>query len=302
MADLKHILTPDLFHFMVDSRIPFPKNAPLDFAEVSRDFNSAGDFKGRIQEGVWPILKALSKVGLEKMPDMMDFLPPPSDPDFPLQCLGLQLVLDQAPRALCSNGSTDGRYVADHFDRVAQRLADAWLALPAAQRPDSWVRWKKSGEGATLDYWILLRIWIAAPLVHCPTVASQERAVAFHEETRAVVEHATGQRDPYRAEREETLSDVYGFPRMIKQGPPADGRVTAATWSWWMLKLMDVHKPIIDRYGRYPYQNAIRGLDSTEEERAWIEKTEHFAEAPEHVARKVKEDVVEGRWTPLGGS
>ncbi|KAJ7452067.1 hypothetical protein B0H11DRAFT_2074105 [Mycena galericulata] len=69
-----------------------------------------------------------------------------------------------------------------------------------------------------------------------------------------------------------------------------------------MLKLMDVHKPIIDRYGRYPYQNAIRGLESTEEEKAYIEKTGHFGEVPEHIARKVKEDVVEGRWTPLGGS
>ncbi|KAJ7224060.1 hypothetical protein GGX14DRAFT_648248 [Mycena pura] len=296
-ADLKHILTAELFHFMVDCRIPFSKTEPIDF--VSRNFMSP-DFKDKCQERAWPVLLALSRIGLENMPDMMDFLPPPTDPDFPIQCLGLQLILDQAPRALCTTASTDGRYVNSYFDLIAQRLVGTWLALPAAQRPDSWANRKGS---MSLDYWILLRLWQGAPLVHNGTVESQERAVAFSEETRVVVEQMTGQRDPNRADRDTIFSDIYAFPRMLRdKGAPVGERVTAATWCWWMLKLMDVHKPIIDRFGRYPYQNAIKGLESTEKEKEWIEKTDHFAEAPPDVAKKVKEDIAQGRWTPLGGS
>ncbi|KAF3766457.1 hypothetical protein M406DRAFT_256109 [Cryphonectria parasitica EP155] len=67
-----------------------------------------------------------------------------------------------------------------------------------------------------------------------------------------------------------------------------------------MIEVIEVHKPIIDRYGRYPYRNAIEGRKSTEEELEWIEKTDHFAEAPPAVAERVREDVKAGRWTPLG--
>ncbi|KAF7369285.1 hypothetical protein MVEN_00256300 [Mycena venus] len=296
--DLKRILTADLFHFMVECRIPFSKAEPLDFVEVGRDFMS-GDFADRCQERAWLALLALSRVGLENIPDMMDFLPPPADPDFPVQCLGLQLVLDQAPRSLCSVNSTDGRYVNSYFDPIAQRLVDTWVSLPAKQRPDSWANRKDS---MSLDYWILLRLWLGAPLVHNGTVESQKRALAFTEETRTVVEQLTEQDDPNRADRDTILSDVYAFPRIImEEGAPVGEGVNVATWSWWALKLMDVHKPIVDRFGRYPYQNAIRGLESTEKEKEWIEKTNHFAEAPPDVAKKVKEDIAQGRWTPLGG-
>ncbi|KAJ6482596.1 hypothetical protein C8R45DRAFT_1215352 [Mycena sanguinolenta] len=237
-ANLKDTLTADLFHFVVDCRIPFSKTEPLDFVQVGQNIFASEYFGKKIQDRVWPVLKTLSRIGLDNMPDMMDFLPPPTDPDFATQCLGLQLILDQAPRALCSSESTDGRYVNSYFDPISQRLVDTWLPLPAHLRPDSWTNRK---DDMSLDYWILLR-------------------------------------------------------------PPSGEGVTATTWSWWMLMLMDVHKPIIDRFGRYPYRNAIEGLDSTDEELEWIRKTDHFGEAPPDVAQKVKKDIAHGRWTPLGGS
>ncbi|KAJ7361301.1 hypothetical protein DFH08DRAFT_843707 [Mycena albidolilacea] len=298
MVDVKHILTADLFHFMVDCRIPFAQTEPVDFVQASWDFMTPA-FENKCRERAWPVLLELSRIGLDNMPDMMDFLPPPTDPDFAIQCLGLQIVLDQAPRALCSSGSTDGRYVNSYFDLISQRLTAAWLALPAAQRPDSWANRKGT---MSFDYWILFRLWMGAPIAHNGTVKSQKRAAAFTEETRAVVEEVTGLRDPNRDDRDTIFSDVYAFPRMISEGPPVDEEVTAAIWSWWILKLMDVHKPIVDRFGRYPYRNAIRGLKSTDEEKEWIEKTDHFGEAPPEVAKKVKEDIAQGRWTPLGGS
>lgn len=294
--DLRSILTPSLFQTIVEDGVPFSKTEPLDFNEVGRFMFTGTPPKS--DEHTLSVLKTLSKIGLDNMPDMMEFLPPPSSPDFPTQCLGLQMLLDQAPRRLCSHKSVDGRWTNSYFDPISYKLARAWLALPLELRPDTWARWK--GCGASLDYWIVLRLCWGAPLLHNPTREGQEVGLRFTEETRATVEQATGLTDPNRRDRESILSDVYGFQRVFSAGPPRGDDVTAASWCFWLAKLMDVHKPIIDRFGRYPYRNAVQGVESTEEEEKWLEETHHFGEAPPDVARRIREDVEAGRWTPLG--
>ena len=64
--------------------------------------------------------------------------------------------------------------------------------------------------------------------------------------------------------------------------------------------LMDIHKPIIDVFGRYPYLNAVLGRQSSEDEESWIDMMGHFGEADADVAKRVREDIKLGRWTPLG--
>lgn len=290
-TDLKSILTPSLFQSLAESGIPFSKTEPLDFNEVGRHI-----FMGEppTPDPAWPALKILSEIGLDNMPDMMEFLPPPTSPKFPIQCLGLQMLLDQGPRRL---KGVDGRWTNSYFDPVSHKLARSWYSLPPEQRPDTWTRWKGT---ATLDYWIVLRLCFGAPLVHNGTREGQEIGLRYTEETRATVEQETGQTDPNRQDRDSILSDVYGFQRLFSAGPPQGDDVTAASWGFWLTKLMDVHKPIIDRFGRYPYRNAVQGLISTEEEKKWLEETHHFGEAPPDVAKRVREDVEAGRWTPLG--
>lgn len=41
------------------------------------------------------------------------------------------------------------------------------------------------------------------------------------------------------------------------------------------LKYENLHKDIIDRFGRYPHRNEIIGRESTEEERVYLSNTEH---------------------------
>lgn len=304
---LKSLITPSLLNLIVENRIPFPTNQPLNFTEVARTFFAADPARAAsFQKAAWPPLLALSKVGLDNMPNLMDFLPPPPSPSFPKQCLGLQLLVDQGPRALCAG--VDKRWQTGYFDIVAQRLAAAWLALPAHERPDSLTRWTTTtgdGGGAaatttTFDYWLYARLWFGAPFVHSESAEHQLVAVEFTEATRSAVEAASGMRDPWRERREEVLGDVYGFPRVVEAGPPEGPEVSREEWCWWYGMLMDIHKPIIDRFGRYPYNNAAQGRESTDEELQWIEKTGHFAEASAEVAKQIKEDVVAGIWKPLG--
>ncbi|RYP17880.1 hypothetical protein DL765_004278 [Monosporascus sp. GIB2] len=292
-TDLKALRDQSLFEYVVMNAIPFSKTEPIDFNEVGRImFKSGTDPKFR--ERVWPVLRNISNVGLENVPDMMGFLPLPSDPEFPAQCLGLQMLLDQGPRLLCKD--IDGRWTNSYFDQISYKLATGWLSLPLEQRPDTWARWR---DLVSLDYWITLRFKFGAPFVHNDTRQGQMLAEQFTEETRATVEQVTGQADPNRRDRESILTDIYGLERMVTAGAPQGDDITAASWCFWMGKLMDVHKAIVDRFGRYPYRNAIQGLESTEDEKRWLEETNHFGEAPPDVARRVREDVEAGRWTPL---
>jgi len=295
-GDLKELLSPSLLWFIVEKRLPYSKTDPIDFAEFGRSiFLEAGNFSSLVRDSVWPVLTALSNIGLDNMPDLSRCLPPPSDPSYPEQCLGLQLLLDHCPRMLLRG--VDQRWTHAYFGLVSQRLARTWHALPPHERPDSWARWRKT---VSLDYWIAVRFWLATPFVHSELADDQEISVEFTEETRVVVERESGIEDPYRAQRKAILADLYGFPRVHHAGPPQGEGVTRESWTFWMTMLMDIHKPIIDRYGRYPYRNAICGRDSTTEEREWAKNTGHFAEASEEVARKIKQDVEQGRWTPLG--
>ncbi|KAH8896386.1 hypothetical protein GQ53DRAFT_852573 [Thozetella sp. PMI_491] len=294
-GELREVLTPGLFLLIVHTRLPYPKRDPIDFAKFGQAIFLEDDFSPIVEDKVWPALLLLSKVGLDNMPDLSEYLPPPTDPSYPEQCLGLELLLDHCPRLMFVG--VDERWTYGYFSQVSKRLANKWYALPEAQRPDSWERWQ---QGAGLDYWIGARFWLGTPFVHSESRETHKIAVKFTATTRSVVESVTGQKNPYRSKREEILADLYGFPRVYKQGPPQGDGVTRESWTFWMGMLMDIHEPIIARYGRYPYLNAIRGKESTEGEKDWANKTNHYGAAKKDVAKKIKEDVKLGRWRPLG--
>ncbi|KAK3390168.1 hypothetical protein B0H63DRAFT_519403 [Podospora didyma] len=296
-GELRDILTPSLFSHIVKHRLPYAKDKPINFSHFGRDIFLQNRVGPLVKEQAWPALIALSKIGLDHMPDLSTYLPAPSDPTYPEQVLGLQLLLDHCTRVLFRG--VDHRYTNAYFNVLSERLAKTWLSLPADQRPDSWERWHHD-LGADLDYWIGVRFWFGTPFVHSELLANQEIALAYTEETRSVVERVSGQTDPYRASRDAILADLHGFPREYRKGPPQGDDVTRESWTFWMGMLMDIHKPIIDRFGRYPSRNAITGRESTAEELTWIEDTGSFGQANEETARKIKEDVKLGRWRPLG--
>ena len=69
-----------------------------------------------------------------------------------------------------------------------------------------------------------------------------------------------------------------------------------------MWTVLDVHKPIIEKYGWYPYSDASRGIKSTDEERQYsIDFWGGVDRSKTEVAARLRDDVMNGRWTPLGG-
>jgi hypothetical protein len=101
--------------------------------------------------------------------------------------------------------------------------------------------------------------------------------------------------------RKELDKDVYAFSKVFKEFP-SHPNVKMEEFVFWFLRLFDAHPPIIKAFWRYPYRNGAVGRESTPLELKWLEETHHFGEVKEAVAKRIKEDVLAGRWTPLGKS
>ncbi|KAH8765767.1 hypothetical protein BGZ57DRAFT_528681 [Hyaloscypha finlandica] len=298
--DLSSLLTPELFRRVFKNRLPWPIEKPLDFKEVfTYVFRSdGGSHEEELRKIAWPTLKALSTLGVDNVPDMMQFLPPPESRDFPEQALGVQLLLDQGPRALFEG--MDARYIYDYFQYVARKYAQQLLDLPSALRIDSKKRWMEE-LGASFDFWVMARLWLIAPVVHSEVLVDHELALSMGEDVRVEVEKFTGETDPYRAKRAELAEDIYAFGRMYLEGPPLENGVKMHQWFFWMWAVLDVHKPIIDKFGKYPYQDVAKGRESTDEEKEWTIVFQNGVDkSNSKVAQRIREDVVKGRWTPLG--
>lgn len=288
---LGSLLTRDLYVSMVDARIPFDKRGPIDYGQaIQRTFYESGDAMEELRPTAYPVLKALGDLGLDDVPNLMDYLPQPEDPDFPLQALGLQLLLDQAPRALLTG--VDARYTYAHFGEISVRYLKQLQHLPPSLHPAAWERWKGS---VSVDYYVLTRLWWGAPIVHSEKLGDE--ALAFTNATREFVEHEFGVRDPYRDQPDKRW-DLYGFPRMLEEGGPKSPCNVAQGW-FWLACLMDVHYPPLKKYGRYPYQNQVFGRVPTPDEEEWMRVSGWFRREDPKVAERIRDDVAAGRWTPL---
>ncbi|KAK4224349.1 hypothetical protein QBC38DRAFT_348831, partial [Podospora fimiseda] len=137
------IITPPVLTLLVKHRLPHHKAAKINFFHFGRDIFLADPFGLLVRERVWPVLITLSKIGLNDMPDFTTYLPSPLDPTYPVQCLGLLLLLDHCPRLLFRG--IDHRWTCAYFNQISQRVAESWYNLPREMRPDTWERCDKRG-------------------------------------------------------------------------------------------------------------------------------------------------------------
>lgn len=278
-------------------QVPWSENEDLDFVLVAKKYFGGGlDRKEWYDLAFNRALKPISTIGSEDVPDLLQFLPPPEAKDFPSKAIGLLALLDQGPRALFSGANE--RYSYGYFDQLTAKLARQLEALPAAQRPFSVSRLME--QGWSFDYAIAAVIWFMVPFVHSEHLEDQERQITISEEIRKAVEEHTGKIDPNRATIEEDSKDIYAFGRiLVKETPKWEG-TKLEDFVFWFLRLTRVHKPIIDKFGRYPYRNNSLGRISTPEEIQYLEDTDHFAMMEDEDAiKKIRQDVEAGIWSPL---
>uniref|UniRef100_A0A8H7TNC1 Uncharacterized protein n=1 Tax=Bionectria ochroleuca TaxID=29856 RepID=A0A8H7TNC1_BIOOC len=292
-ADLHALLPPSLLQQAAESWMAITRTEEVpDFGKaVKKMLFSHDDKVSAIRPKVWPALEYISKLGPDHLPDWFSLLPPVDNPDFPTQALGLTMVLDQAPRNFFQG--IDQRWVGGYFDDISLGFARSLQKLTPDLRPTSWNRWK---DTASFEYFIFARMSFGTPFVH--NEHASEEAMAFTDETRTYIEERFNVRDPIR-EQPERRWDLLGFPKLISSGGP-EGEVDIVKGGFWLLELMDVHKPPLDKFGRYPYRNWYLGRDMMAEEEAWIRDAGFFKPPPEEVCRKIREDIEANIWSPLG--
>ncbi|ROV97349.1 hypothetical protein VMCG_06887 [Cytospora schulzeri] len=292
MKDLHSVITPSLLRQLHQARIPWARTHPVTGKEIIFEFFSGnGDFVD-VAKPAWLVLKAISEAyGPDNVPDMMPYLPDPRDPGFAEQAFGMHVMIDQVPRLLFQG--IDQRWTS-WFDKVARKLYDHFYALDR----DLWPWRRRRWADTSFEYWVCVATQFNATMVHQESVCYQEGSQAYVEGLRQLVEHYTGHNDP-AGDGSTPEVDEYTMVEMIVN-LDLDHEWSFHEAAFFFFKLYNAHQPIIDRFGRYPYRNAIEGRLSTDEELEWIEKVNHFAEATPEVARQVKEDIEAGRWTPLG--
>lgn len=292
MQDIQTIITPNLLRQMWRARIPWPPTHHISGKELVAEFFSDESRFSVPARDAWPALKALSHAyGPDAIPDMTGFLPSPEDRGFGEQAFGMHVLLDQAPRVLFKG--IDGRWTS-WFDKVARKLYEYYYSLPerlAPWAPDAWA-------GSTFEYWVCIASEFNATMAHQESGEDQELSAHGIEILRRAVENYSGHRDPFRNGKSQPL-DEYSLVDAVAH-VSLDQHWSFPKAAFFSFMIDDAHRPIIERFGRYPYRNAIEGRDSTTDELEWIQKTDHFGEAEPEVAKRVRRDISAGKWTPLG--
>lgn len=292
MQDVHSIITPLLLQQMWRARIPWPRTHHISGKELVTEFFSDDSRFTTAARCAWPALKALSHAyGPDTIPDMTGFLPPPGTPGFSEQAFGMHVLLDQAPRVLFKG--IDGRWTS-WFDKIARKLYEYYYSLPYFLRPWASSAW----SGSTFEYWVCIASEFNATMAHQESRGDQKLSAARIEHLRGVVEGESGHRDPFRDGSSPAL-DEYSMVHIVTH-VDLDQDWSFPKAAFFSFMVDDAHRPIIDKFGRYPYRNAIEGRDNTADELEWIRKTNHFAEAEPEVAKRVRQDIAAGTWTPLG--
>jgi hypothetical protein len=119
-ANLKSLFTPELFKSMMDKWIPFSKTDHVNFAKVIQTAVFAqGIDRESVQRLTLLAVKSLSLLGLENVPDLLEFFRDPKHADFAPQALALQLVLK----------GFDARWPSAYFCEIASHYAQRLQSL-----------------------------------------------------------------------------------------------------------------------------------------------------------------------------
>lgn len=143
------------------------------------------------------------------------------------------------------------------------------------------------------------QLWWHAPFIHSEDLEQHKTCAGYIEHLRIDVENETGTTDPFREERKTVMGNLYEFPRMYREGPPNRDGVRKEEYTFWWMRIMEVHYGIIEKFGRYPYKNRGAGRESSEDEIEWVKKVDGFGEVSEDVGRRVREDIEKGVWSPV---
>ena len=310
---LRELLSPELLLKVHSIRFPWPKDSKLYWQGVVDNlWKNNPETDRALYKVLFPVWKAMSEMPLDELLriDLHHLLLDREGPNYPEQCTALVYLLDQTRMFF---RSTDIRYTNCFFDPLAERTAASMFddqsggnGVPSSKSPFSKESWL--ARGWSFDHYAARMDWIWAALEHSELYMSKYRALTqgFTLLFRAEVETYSGEKDPYAETQVEDEKDIELLNELSKsEGPSKEklGRdLRISDYIFPMLRMNTAHHPIIDRFGRYPYNNDQMGRDHTDAELEWMAKGRENQRVPEPLRGMIRKDVDQGTWTPLKGN
>ncbi|OAA54356.1 hypothetical protein SPI_08975 [Niveomyces insectorum RCEF 264] len=236
--DLHQILTPTLLINVHELQYPWAKGSILNFSHVgyhlhTGEHDNDDDWKAAcLESAIRPILT----IGVENLPtDLLQFLPPPESPDFPVLYSGLILLFDQASSHLFEG--TERVQAKRYFQPLALRLSRQCLTLPANLRPWRLERWLKNGW--SFEQAVARQFFLYTPFLHSIDIDDQAMQHGLIENYRVAVETELGIIDPGRAAAGSIAHDPTLFMKVHKAGPPQGEVVKMEDYVFWAARKAD---------------------------------------------------------------
>ena len=233
--DLHKILTPTLLTKVHNLQFPWPKGSSLDFSAVgyhlhSGEYDHDDDWRAAcLESAIRPILT----IGVDNLPtDLLQFLPPPESPDFPLLCLGLILLFDQAASHVLDG--TERQKGKRYFQPLALRLCRQCLSIPARLRPWRLQRWLDNGW--SFEHAVARQFFHYTPFLHSGDIDDQALQHGLIENYRAAVEAEVGTVDPGRAAAGIEAHDPRLFREVHLAGPPQGEGIKMEDYVFWLAR------------------------------------------------------------------
>ncbi|KAF2149461.1 hypothetical protein K461DRAFT_296927 [Myriangium duriaei CBS 260.36] len=287
--DIRAIITPAVLDSLFSIRFPCEPDQTPEWRSLSGSPSDAN-----LRRLALPLLQQLSAFGPDPniFPDLLTVLGSPDQGLFPRHAVALIFLLDQCPRYYYSEG-TDARWVSAFFDPLVQRLLDHLLAQPAELQLLGHERW----EGFSYSNFLYISSLILTAADHSEDVRRHLDLHDISQERRKEIHAATGIANPFASLIATEGEDPLTFSRWMRAGLPPVADIYE--WAYLRLAIVDVHRPVLERFGRYPWRNGSLGRLNSLEEEQFLEESGHFGEVDGETARLIRSDVAEGQWTRL---
>ncbi|KAI3598431.1 a-pheromone processing metallopeptidase ste23 [Moniliophthora roreri] len=123
------------------------------------------------------------------------------------------------------------------------------------------------------------------------------------EEMRRAIEEYSGKRDPARDTRVEDTQDTRLFEWLENDAEQLKDATKdeSVEFSSRAFRVVEAHRPIVARFGRYPHRKGVVGRTAAQEGKDYLEETNHWGvpRLSEEELEKLRQQVSVGEWDTL---
>lgn len=287
-------LTPQLLDTLFDLRYPWAKARTVDLELVVQwQGPLPNEIEKALFELTWTTVCKLTTLKSTARPELVEaclaVIGRPADSTFLPRAVALVMLLDQCPRMFHSQ-STNARWVSDFFDPLAQNIVSHLLDYEEILRHELW-----SAVGYDFEAYMVITSLLLSAADHSESLERHEILRQIQKHRRAALGEASGHSDPFAERLDE--NDPLAFPRFMRSEKPHIRNVY--DFLYLRMAIIDIHYPIIAKFGRYPWRNGNIGRLSTQQELQFLEDSDHFGDLDQDVKAQIDADIAAERCTPF---